>query len=168
MVVLSVSVVFRFAVSLFWHYARFDCYVSRVPLCRFSQNAVSKSTANFRTKNLQIRSLSQINSQTKEVDFLSAPSNFLAQWSHNFDWKILGLTILSMKNGRMLSVSRAALRAAPLAVGGVVVEDHLIYIYIYIYISWCMIISENRACGGAVTWLKLMYSRLIHCWWIAS
>ena len=36
----------------------------------------------------------------KEVNFLSAPSNFLAQWFRNFDSKILGLTIISIKNGR--------------------------------------------------------------------
>ena len=34
------------------------------------------------------------------MGFLSAPSNFLAQRFHNFDSNILGLTIISMKNGR--------------------------------------------------------------------
>ena len=34
------------------------------------------------------------------MGFLSAPSNFLAQWFYNIDSNILGLTILSMKNGR--------------------------------------------------------------------
>ena len=34
------------------------------------------------------------------MDVPSAPSNFLAQRFHKFDSKILGLTILSMKNGR--------------------------------------------------------------------
>ena len=37
------------------------------------------NTVNFQSKNLQIWSLSQANYYTKEVDFLSAPSNFLAQ-----------------------------------------------------------------------------------------
>ena len=41
-----------------------------------------------------------MNSYTKEVDVLSARSNFLAQWSRNFDSKILGLKITSMKIGR--------------------------------------------------------------------
>ena len=36
------------------------------------------------------------------MGFLSAPTNFLAQRFRNFDSKILGLTILSMKNGRIL------------------------------------------------------------------
>ena len=34
------------------------------------------------------------------MGFLSAPSDFLAQRFRNFDSKILGLKILSMKNGR--------------------------------------------------------------------
>ena len=34
------------------------------------------------------------------MGFLSAPSNFLAQWFQKFDSNILGLRIISMKNGR--------------------------------------------------------------------
>ena len=34
------------------------------------------------------------------MGFLSAPTDFLAQWFRNFDSKILGLRILSMKSGR--------------------------------------------------------------------
>ena len=44
------------------------------------------------------------------MDFLSAPSNFLAQWFHNFDSKILGLTMLSMKNGRTGVCEKTLLR----------------------------------------------------------
>ena len=45
------------------------------------------------------------------VDFLSAPSNFLAQWSRIVDSKILGPTILSMKNGRKSDALWVALKA---------------------------------------------------------
>ena len=38
------------------------------------------------------------------MGFLSEPINFLAQWFRNFDSKILGLIILSMKNGRIPQV----------------------------------------------------------------
>ena len=40
--------------------------------------------------------MGQANACVKEVGFLSAPTNFLAQWLRNYDSKILGLTILSM------------------------------------------------------------------------
>ena len=42
------------------------------------------------------------------MDFLSAPSNFLAQCFRNFDSKILGLRILSMKLGRTVIAAAAA------------------------------------------------------------
>ena len=58
-------------------------------------------TVNFRTENLLIWSLGQTNSYIKEVGFLSAPTNFLARWFRNFDSKTIGLTILSMTNGRI-------------------------------------------------------------------
>ena len=45
------------------------------------------------------------------MGFLSAPTNFLAQWFRNFDSKILGLTILSMTNGRMHAAARRVLVA---------------------------------------------------------
>ena len=49
---------------------------------------------------MEFESSKFLNAPSKEVDFLSAPSNFLAQCFRNFDSTILGLTILSMKNGR--------------------------------------------------------------------
>ena len=45
-------------------------------------------------------SLGQTKYYIKEVAFLSAPTNFLAQWFRNVDSKILGLTILSVKTDR--------------------------------------------------------------------
>ena len=62
------------------------------------------NTANIPTKNLEIWSLSQTNSWIKEVGFLSTPSNFLAQWFRNFDSKILGPTILSVRIDRIAGV----------------------------------------------------------------
>ena len=65
--------------------------------------------------------MSQTDSYIKEVDCLSAPSDFLARLFRNFDSKILGLRILSMKNDRRLQLAKS-----------------VIYIYIYIYIYICM------------------------------
>jgi hypothetical protein len=65
-------------------------------------------TAKFPTTNPQIRSSGQAISQAKEVDFLSAPPNFLAQRFQNFDSKILGLRILGMKIARTRTGRRAS------------------------------------------------------------
>ena len=51
----------------------------------------------LKTDRTYTHSCMDLSARTKEVNFLSAPSNFLAQWFRNFDSKILGLTILSMK-----------------------------------------------------------------------
>ena len=68
------------------------------------------------------------------MDCLSAPSKLLAQCFRNFDSTILGLEILSMKNG--LSCAAGA-SAGPL---GIALGDSrdtymcmFVYIYIYIY-----------------------------------
>ena len=53
--------------------------LSRKTLSRWTGRTSPSITVNFQTKNLQIWSLGQANSKTKEVGFLSAPSNFLAQ-----------------------------------------------------------------------------------------
>ena len=70
----------------------------RTALCCDAAMMYCSDTANFQTKTLYIWSLGQTHSYIKEVGFLSAPSNFLAQWFRNFDSTILGLTILSVTN----------------------------------------------------------------------
>ena len=81
--------------------------VNKLNLLRNRFQHGHKMCQNFRSADVYVLfhlwyrwNLGQTNSYIKEVGFLSAPTNFLAQWFRNFDSKILGLTILSMKNGR--------------------------------------------------------------------
>ena len=90
------------------------------------------------------------------MGFLSAPSNFLAQWFHISVSNVLGLTIISMKNGRIYSYTNVlyyviTLYMITLCYYYVVYTILYIIIYVYMYISLYYIILYY-----------IIYSILVH------
>ena len=97
------------------------------------------------------------------MDFLSAPSNFLAQWFRNVDSKILGLTILSVKVDRMAHRFKHALSAQ----ANWTRTQHntmCIYIYIYIYTTHTQYIHTHICiCICAMICYNTPWYTVLHC-----